>query len=88
MTLLALTTILRAWGAWLIGTKPGRIALAVVAGLLALQAYGAWERHRGAAAERARVERDNTQAVERSNEADRRARNPADLPGSLRNHTF
>lgn len=87
--MIAALAIARACGGWLIGTKAGRLVLMVAAALLALWAFGAWREGQGVQQERARIERQDNQAVERADEAERNTRrDPDDLDRSLREHRF
>lgn len=79
---------LRSLGAWLLGTRDGRIILATLAGLCALQAFATWQRHTGARDERARVERADNQAAERAREAERTFHGDGGAAGRLRNGAY
>jgi hypothetical protein len=74
-------------GSWLIGSKTGRIVLAVTAGALCLWLYGQVREADGRREERARVERQDATAAENGHAARNRARN-GDVSDSLRNRSF
>lgn len=74
--------------AWLMGTKAGRVMAAIIAVVLAIAIFGAWERHRGAEAERVRKQEVDRAAITRSNEAEREFRNDGGAAGRLRGNQF
>jgi len=87
--MIAAQTLLRLAGAWLLSTKAGRVLLAIVAIVLGLMIFGAWRERQGTQHERARMARQDNQAVERADEAERAVRrDPDDLSRSLRQHRF
>lgn len=74
--------------ALVLGTAAGRWAAAGAALVVALAAFGAWQRHAGSTAERARVERADTQAAEQAREAERDFHGSGGAAGRMRDGTF
>ena len=76
-------------GAWVIGTKAGRIVLLVLAIAIGLWIYGEKREADGREQARAEVRQNDTRAVERADEAERTIRrDPDDTSRSLSDGTF
>ena len=74
--------------AWFLGSKAGRVCVAIVAGVLAIVTFGMIQRRRGVADEHARQVEADRAAIERADAAERAFRGDGGAAERLRRGDF